>query len=127
MIEHKGIAHLTSLVNFAITLATAVKRANEDGKINWLDALKFLPVLKEAPGALANIGEVPKELIDLDAPEADELLRNVDAHFGDLIPQGRTADIVDAALGCVPHLANLYQTIVNPAPKAQPVGDEALG
>lgn len=125
--QHKGIAHLTALTTFAATIGIALKEASADGKINFWDALKFLPVIRQAPDAFKNIGEVPGELVDLDGPEAAELVANIETHFGANIPPGRSKDITDAALALVPPLANLVNTIVNPPPVAQPAGDEALG
>lgn len=120
-IEHKGIEHLSRLVAFTITLGAALRKAAEDGKIGFGDALTLWPAVREAPGAFREIGAVPAELADLDAPEAEALVQMVEARFGDLLPAGRTQDITDAALGLLPHLANLLNTIVNPPPKAEPV------
>ena len=117
---HKGVEHLSTLVEFIITVVGAIRKAGEDGKFSFTDAFAFWPVVKAAPGAFKEIGEVPGELADLDPVEAEELVNRVEAHFGSTIPAGRTADIVDAALGIIPQFANLYMTIVNPPPKAEP-------
>lgn len=122
---HKGIDHLSALVAFAVTLGVALRKAGEDGKIGFSDAFTLWPAIKQAPSAFREIGEVPSELVDLDAPEAEALVQMVEARFGDLIPSERTQDIVDAALGLVPQLANLLNTVVNPPPKAEAVGDES--
>lgn len=119
-VTHKGIEHLSKLVAFAITLGAALRKAGEDGKIGFGDAFTLWPAIRDAPDAFQDIGAVPAELADLDAPEAEALVNMVEARFGDLLPPGRTQDITDAALGIIPQLANLLNTILNPPPKAEP-------
>lgn len=120
MIQHKGIDHLKTLVLFAVSLGAGIKKATEDGKFSIGDAWALWPVAKTAPAAFRDIGQVPAELADLDAPEAEEIVQAVEAHLGELADSARARDIADAALDVVPHLANLVNTIVNPPPVAEP-------
>ena len=68
-----GIKELKELVKFGLKLGEALGKALEDGKINLVDALKFLPVLKDLKIALEGASEIPAELKDLDEAELQEL------------------------------------------------------
>ncbi len=117
-IQHKGVPHLTALLSAGIALSLIVKKDEEDGKLSYLEILNLIGPGRDVIAALKDPGELPLELADLDAVEADQLVQMVEAKFGALIPPGRAQDITDAALGLLPHIANLVNTIVNPPPKA---------
>lgn len=69
-----GIKETKDVVRFGLSLGDALKRALEDGSINILDALKFLPVLKHLQEAIQGASKIPAELKDLDEAEKAELL-----------------------------------------------------
>jgi len=117
--KHRGTKETTELVIFAITAIGAFRKAYEDQKISLRDAFTLFPVVKAVPEAFAGLGEIPSELADLDPVEAEQLVGEVEAHFGGLLPSGRAADIIDAILGILPQIANLSQTLFNPPPKAE--------
>ena len=120
MIAHKGIDHLTALISAGISIALLVKKDESDDKLSYWEMFNLIGPCKDVIAAFKDPGELPLELADLDAPEAEQIVRMIEARFGDLIPAGRAQDITDAALGLLPHIANLINNIVNPPPKALP-------
>jgi len=62
------------VIRFGLSLGNALRKAMEDGNINLLDALKFLPVLRELKPAIEGAKKIPAELKDLDEAEKAELL-----------------------------------------------------
>lgn len=72
--EKLGIKETKDLVRFGLSLGKGIQEAMEDGKIDLLDAMKFLPVLKDLKPAIEGAKEIPAELKDMDDEERAELL-----------------------------------------------------
>jgi hypothetical protein len=68
------IKETKELVGFGLHLASAIKDAMDDGKMNILDFPKFFKVLKKLKPALDGIEMIPSELKDLDDAEKAELM-----------------------------------------------------
>lgn len=67
------------VLDFGFSLADAIQSSREDGKVNWLDAPKFVPLIPKAIAAVKNIDEAYAEII---SPEGrDEVLDYVIGRF----------------------------------------------
>lgn len=62
------------VIDFVDAAADAILKAAGDGKLNWLDLPKILPVVSKASPALKDIKQVWPELKDLDSTEAEALM-----------------------------------------------------
>ena len=69
-----GIQDLEELLDFGYTAYQAIADANSDGKINWLDLPKLMPVFVKAGAAIDGIKNIPKQLLDLDDQEQQRLI-----------------------------------------------------
>lgn len=79
--EKEGVKEFKDVVRFGLKLGQALQGALEDGSINIMDALKFLPVLKELQSAVQGANKIPAELKDLDEKEKDELVAYFQKEF----------------------------------------------
>ena len=70
MTEKKGIKETMDLIDAIDALVVAYDVANDDGKLDWTDLPKLAPVFVKFYDALKGMSEIPVELKDLDAEEA---------------------------------------------------------
>ncbi len=68
------IKETKELVRFGMNLGNALQAAMEDNKIDFMDTIKFLPVLKDLKPAIDGIMSIPEELADLSNEEKEELM-----------------------------------------------------
>jgi len=118
IIQHKGIEHLSRVIIFLIGIGKIVKADLADGKFSTWEGIALIPKLEPGIAAFKDAGELPGELADLDGPETEQLVQLVEAELGNLVDSATLRDDIDAALGLAPQIANLFNTILNPAPKA---------
>lgn len=69
-----GIQETIELLEFGFNLQEAVTKSLSDGKINLLDAPRFLGVIKSAGSAFSGIQKIKSELADVSVSEKQELL-----------------------------------------------------
>lgn len=75
--EKVGIEELKELCTFAACVVSEGYDIMADGKIGIGDIGDMLSILRKAPAAFKGIGEIPKEVADLDEAEAAEILAHV--------------------------------------------------
>jgi len=114
-----GTEQLTELMVFLAKFASTVKDAvDDDGKITIGDAAKFVELIFPLINAVTGIQEVPKELLDLDPIEKDELVAAVKANL-DLYENDELA--VESGLKTIFELVNFLK-IVGVIKPAEPQG-----
>ena len=69
-----GIQETKELLEFGFNLQDAVTKSLSDGKINLLDAPKFLGVIRSAGSAFSGIQKIKAELADVSVSEKEELM-----------------------------------------------------
>jgi hypothetical protein len=83
--ENKSIAgtpETNELVDCLCEIYVDVKKAMDDGKLNFDDIPHFYPLLAKLPKAVDKINQVPAELRDLDSTEGQALLTLVASKLG---------------------------------------------
>ncbi len=86
MRDARAIKETREAVLAIVKLFDAWQVANADKKLTFLELVEMLRVMPEAWTAIKGAGEIPKELVDLDGLEADELIAMIAAHFNKDIP-----------------------------------------
>jgi hypothetical protein len=84
-----GIKETEEALRWGLTTQDAITRANEDGKINWKDYPKFLPVLMQSGDALTGINKIKYELLDIDDAEQAQLVEITKEFYQDLTDEQR--------------------------------------
>jgi len=104
-----GTEQLTDMMVFLAKFASTAKAAvADDGKITIGDAAKFVGLIFPLIDAITQIQEVPKELVDLDPIEKEELIAEVKANL-DLHENDELA--VESALKVVFELFNFLKIV----------------
>lgn len=91
-----GIKETKELLKFGFAVPKAIKKAQEDGKVDLFDAGLLIPVLSVAPEAFEGIQLVIAELADLDEAEWAELKEIAKAEVGELGDEKLVAIVVQA-------------------------------
>lgn len=96
----KPISEVKDVAIFLAKLASAGVAAAEDGSIGLGDLPLLLGPITAALPALSGLGEVPSELLDLDAVEAEELAQAVRDNlvFPDHVKEEAVEKIVSMSL-----------------------------
>lgn len=103
------IKNLKEVIDLALTGVEIVGKAKQDGKIDAADLgllLQLVPVLSPA---IDGIGEIPAELANLDAQEAQELVAHVMAKL--VIKDPKAVAIVGASLKMATGGLELYRAL----------------
>lgn len=98
MYDTKNVKECLDLV---FVSAGAFKAANADGHIDAADIPQLIPVFVAAGPALKDLGEVPKELADLDTSEAEDLLAYAATKLPQVLEKASLVRKVNAALKVV--------------------------
>tara|TARA_R110000868_G_scaffold260795_1_gene518905 strand:- start:1108 stop:1380 length:273 start_codon:yes stop_codon:yes gene_type:complete len=61
------------LIDLIIVLSTAIREANRDGVVNWMDIPKFAPVIIAAKKAIEGSDKIEDEIRDLSAEDSRTL------------------------------------------------------
>ena len=69
-----GIKELTEALEFGYTGFVAFSKANEDGKVNWMDLALLVPMISKASAGINGIKKIKDELLDLDDAEQAEIV-----------------------------------------------------
>lgn len=69
-----GIENTNDIILFISELAKTFKKANQDGSIDLMDALKAMHLLPALVAAVKGSDEIKDELLDLTGEEKDMLL-----------------------------------------------------
>jgi hypothetical protein len=105
----KGIEETKDVVKFGVSLANAVIKSLEDGKISIGDALNFISPATKTPAAFSGIDKVPAELADLTAEEQQELIITVQSELE--VTDEKAKAIVTESLKTIVQLYNLVAVI----------------
>lgn len=84
------------LLALGIALANGVAAALEDGKVDWKDALKLVPVAKRIKDGLAGLENIDDEIQEMSDDDSAELVAWAREEFD--IPNDDVEQIVEAAL-----------------------------
>lgn len=80
--EAIGVQNVVEIIQFGAAVAKAIKEAKADGKIDLKDVGLLFPVAPLVVPMIDGIGQVPKELGDLDDSELAVLLAEVGKALG---------------------------------------------
>lgn len=69
-----GVKETLEVLDLGFSLVNAVKEAQSDGKINFLDAIHLIPVMPKVDAAITEIATVPSELGELDEQDVFQVL-----------------------------------------------------
>lgn len=116
-LAEKGLLETAELLKFSADFALGIKQAMaDDGKVGALEGVKLAFTLAgEAHSAFAGVTKIPAELNKLDAGDVEILGDIIWPAFKGLPSHQR--DLLNASLGAVRELVNLYRVVVDP-PKA---------
>ena len=67
------ITETKELLDFVFTLLTSADKALSDGKFDYNDIMVIIPAFMKLGPAINDINKIPKELLDLDKEEMEEL------------------------------------------------------
>lgn len=95
----EGIKETKDLIIALAVIGAATGKSLEDGKITLTDVGIYFPALMKFPAAIAGIGDVPKELADLDPTELAELEETLVNEFD--IPQDHVKELIADSLKAV--------------------------
>lgn len=76
-----GTQETKEALDFLFDLTDAIINSLEDGKVNLLDAPKFLKPIRSAGKGIGSINQVPKEIVDMTSDEWKELSEFVSERF----------------------------------------------
>ena len=105
----KGIKETSELLRFGLNLATGCVKSLADGKITFTDSIHFKDAILNVTDAFDGISEVPAELKDMDAAEAEELKRIAIEEFA--IDSEKVEEIVKGAIAIAIDLIKLVTGI----------------
>lgn len=111
------IKNTKELIKLVISGYKVYGQAKEDGKVDFKDLGLLLTLLPDLEVAFKDVGEIPAEVKDLDAAEAQELASFVIAELGAL-PEKTTA-IINASLSFILAAYKLYASIKGSGASAQ--------
>lgn len=107
-----GIKETKEMLVFLFTLGKAVKEAKEnDGKIDYMDAMLLMKVLPSMGPALDNAGDIVAEIKDIDGEEADELITYIGQEVGLVIGKEQLVAQIIAGLEVVKSLNNFIKLL----------------
>lgn len=69
------VKNTKELLHFVMVVADAMKESNKDGKINFFDIPKLIPIVPALRQAVDGAKLVPEELKDMDPVEAADLAK----------------------------------------------------
>ena len=92
-----GIKETAEFVNLVVAIAGVIKGAGADGKVDTNDLALLIQVFPHLGSAVDGIGEIPKELADLDETEIKEIADKVEALVGDLAGE-KYQEVADHAI-----------------------------
>ena len=110
MVEKKyDITETKELLDFVFTLIKGVDKGLSDGKFDYNDIITIIPAFMKIGPAIKDINKVPKELLDLDKDEIEELKAFVHDKFD--ISNDKLEIMIEKAFNIVFIIAQLLQDI----------------
>lgn len=104
-----GTTQTQEALSFIISFAMAIDRSLEDGRFDVSDVAQFVdPLLKLVP-AVEDASEIPSEITDLDAEEAEALRVFVSERFD--IRDDQLEEIIEEGLSAAVALLRFYLKI----------------
>lgn len=104
-----GINETTDVLNFGISLANALIKSLEDGKIQLTELASFVSPLTKIPSALSGISLVPAELGDLTDEEMTTLKSVVQDQLE--VDDERAIEIIEKSIDAIYAIYNLVKAI----------------
>lgn len=104
-----GIKETKEALAAVISIANAGKTAVSDGKIDFNDIALLLSVFPKIQPAIDGSAEIPKEIGDLSAEEAADLIAYVSSELK--VGDEKVNAVIVQALSTVASIAKLVQTI----------------
>jgi len=71
--EKYGIENIKELIGYGIDVGQVVKKAKEDGKVDWKDGILFVPVGLKIPVIVRNATKALAEYRDMSDEEREEI------------------------------------------------------
>lgn len=119
-IEVRGIEQTRQLLRAALRVGVRVKRATTDGKISIAEYAGFTADVGIIIEAIRGIGEVPKEILDMDSSEASELYSEAVAFLAELGVTTRQEEAVKKAFALLQSGIEFLAHLVFAPPSALP-------
>lgn len=94
MAEKKGIQNVKEVMVLGLQLGIFGKMTMEDGEVSVADLGLAVQVFPYVIPAFSDIGEVPKELADLDGNESEELLLEAARQLPMITDKRKLTDII---------------------------------
>lgn len=104
---------LKEVVKLGISLANALGKSLEDGKVDYGDLINLWPVITDLGDAVAGIDAAYKEFKSLDAAGLGELSAYVKQEFD--IPQEHVEVIIESAVELISSVLRTYLLSKKPA------------
>lgn len=99
------------LIGLALKIANATGAALEDGKVDFVDIVKFTPVVGALASGLTGLEMIPSELSKMTEAEYKDLIEWAKAEFD--IPQDRVEERVELALDAGLKIAQLIMLFLD--------------
>lgn len=93
-----GVKESKEVLDLGFAVGQALKNAKADGKVDVADLVYLLPAIQVAGPAMSNLALVPKELGELDAADAAELMSHASVKVAGLVDDEHKKKVVNAAL-----------------------------
>jgi len=107
--EKLGIKETKEMVDLILEGISVGVKASEDGKVTLDDATLLLGLVPKLGPALKDADQIPKELADLDAAEAAELVTHVTTNLA--VTNQKAKDLINDALGLAYSAYKLIKTL----------------
>lgn len=97
-----GVDNTKEVLALAFEVASTVKKARKNGgKFDLSDLPLVMAIIPKIEPAFKDIGDVPKEIKDLDNAEAAELQNFIMSRFGELVGREELVKQVDLGLKAI--------------------------
>jgi len=120
-----GVQETKQVLDLAFAGAKAVQDALADGKIGLEDLGQLLPIIVAAGPAIDNISMVPKEIKDLDAAEAADLMLYMKKHLDPMVGDAELQEKIEKGLALALALVEFLLTFKSADPQPVPVNPVA--
>lgn len=101
-----GTDNIKKLFIFVLGLTRVVKEVTDDGKVKFLEYLKFIPSVIALGELYAKFPEIWKELIDMDEAEADEFRAWVMVTYG--VPADQVEEVIEKVFATITNMAAIW-------------------
>lgn len=107
-----GVQEIIAVLDLGFTGVAIGEEVLADGKVSFLEALKFLPLVPKALTALKGVSTLPKELAELDSDDQAAIIAYVASRLPDVTASAKVQDVAGAYLKAVIAVAQAVQITV---------------